>query len=155
MAIQVCLMSHCCDYQHGALAQLEVLQVKHGGGASVCTAGGPQTVLMCFHLLSGYWTFWRASSLWSSWSFTTGIHRGRAKIEPKRSVRIILGLGRSFIKLPIGAGASHIWNLYCVVFLILWELMSKHLSESFWSSLKDSLFLWCKFSNTYINTLQQ
>ncbi len=60
MAIQVCLMSHCCDYQHGALAQLEAPQVNHRGEASICTAGGPQTTLMGFHLLLGHWTFWKA-----------------------------------------------------------------------------------------------
>lgn len=53
MAIQVCLMRHCCDYQHGALAQLEDPQVNHRGEASICTAGGPQTTLMGFHLLLG------------------------------------------------------------------------------------------------------
>lgn len=51
MAIQVCLMSHCCDYRHGALAQHEAPQVNQRGEASICTAGGPQTALMGFHLL--------------------------------------------------------------------------------------------------------
>lgn len=60
MAVQVCLMSHCCDYQHGALAQLEAPQVNQGGEASICSAGGPQTTLMGFHLLLGHWTFWKA-----------------------------------------------------------------------------------------------
>lgn len=60
MASQVCLMSRCCDYQHGALAQLESPQVNHRGEASICTAGGPRTTLMGFHLLLGRWTFWKA-----------------------------------------------------------------------------------------------
>lgn len=54
MAIQVCLMSHRCDYQHAALAQLETPQVNRRGEASFCTAGGPQTMLMGFHLLLGH-----------------------------------------------------------------------------------------------------
>lgn len=53
MANQVCLMSHCCDYQHGALVRLEAPQVKQRGEANICTAGGPQTTLMGFHLLLG------------------------------------------------------------------------------------------------------
>lgn len=61
-AIQVCLMSHCCDYQHGALAQLEAPQVNHRGETSVCTAGGPQTTLMGFHLLLVHWTLWKATA---------------------------------------------------------------------------------------------
>lgn len=53
MANQVCLMSHCCDYQHSALVRLEAPQVKQRGEANICTAGGPQTTLMGFHLLLG------------------------------------------------------------------------------------------------------
>lgn len=53
MANQVCLMSHCCDYQHDALVRLEAPQVKQRGEANICTAGGPQTTLMGFHLLLG------------------------------------------------------------------------------------------------------
>lgn len=60
MTIQVCLMSHFCDYQHGALAQLEAPQVNHIGEVNSCTAGGPQTMLMGFHLLLGPRTFWKA-----------------------------------------------------------------------------------------------
>lgn len=54
MAIQVCLMSHCCDYQHAALAQLEAPQVNHRGEANICSAGGPQTMLMGLHLPLGH-----------------------------------------------------------------------------------------------------
>jgi len=60
VAVQVCLMSHCCDYQHGALAQLEAPQVNHRGEAAICSAGGPRTTWMGFHLLPGHWTFWKA-----------------------------------------------------------------------------------------------
>lgn len=62
MADQVCLMSHCCDYQHGALAQLEAPQVNHRGAASLRAAGGPQAMLMGFHLLLGHCTFWQVSA---------------------------------------------------------------------------------------------
>lgn len=54
MAVQVWLMSHHCDYQHAALAQHEVPQVNRTGEASIWTAGGPQPMLMGFHLLLGH-----------------------------------------------------------------------------------------------------
>lgn len=53
MAVQVCLMSRRCDYQRGALVRLEAPQVNRGGEAGTCTAGGPRTALMVFHLLPG------------------------------------------------------------------------------------------------------
>lgn len=54
MANQVCSMSHCCDYRHGALAQLEAPQVNQRGELNICSAGGPQTMLMGLHLLLGH-----------------------------------------------------------------------------------------------------
>lgn len=53
-AVRVCSMSRCCDYQHGALAQLEAPQVCQRGEADVCTAGGPRAALMGRHLLLGH-----------------------------------------------------------------------------------------------------
>lgn len=80
MANQVCLMSHCCDYQHGALAQLEAPQVNQRGEANICTAGGPQTTLMGFHLLLGHWTFRKALCPWYSWSVRESQRWSRVKL---------------------------------------------------------------------------
>lgn len=59
MTIQVGLMSHCCDYQLAALAQLEAPQVNQRGAGSTHSPCGPQTTLMGFCLLLSHWTFWK------------------------------------------------------------------------------------------------